>query len=135
VPDGVWTQQERDAVLLDQLERRRHAHDQAQWQAPALTIAGQAFLLQVLADEGLDCVARGFVLAAGLLATIAAFFSLFLLRGREEEYSRRIERVAKRIGIPDPNPPKPRKIKLIWLWAAALAAFFVADIAVYVAAQ
>jgi hypothetical protein len=65
VPDGVWTQQERDAVLLDQLERRRHAHDQAQWQAPALTIAGQAFLLQVLADEGLDCVARGSCLRPG----------------------------------------------------------------------
>jgi hypothetical protein len=133
VPDADWTRQERDAVLLDQLERRRHAHDQAQWQAPALTIAGQAFLLQVLADEGLDGVARGFVLAAGLLATFAAGVSLFLLRGREEEYSRRIEWVAKRIGIPDPNPPVRRPIKLIWLWAAALAAFFAADIAVFVA--
>jgi hypothetical protein len=36
VPDAGWTQRERDAALLDQLERRRNAHDQAMWQAPAL---------------------------------------------------------------------------------------------------
>ena len=91
--------------------------------------------MQVLADEGLDCVARGFVLVAGLLATIAAGVSLLLLREREEEYSQRIEVVAERIGIKDPNPPKRRKIKLIWWWLAALVAFFAADIAVFVAAE
>jgi hypothetical protein len=59
VPDAAWTQRERDTALLDHLERRRNAHDQAMWQAPALTIAGQAFLLRVNADEGLEWWARG----------------------------------------------------------------------------
>jgi hypothetical protein len=46
-------------------EGRRNAHDVAMWQAPALTIAAQAFLLSVLTDPGLSDATRAFVLAAG----------------------------------------------------------------------
>jgi hypothetical protein len=141
VPDAGWTRQARDVALLEQLERRRYAYDQSQWQAPVLTIAAQAFLLQVLADEGLECVARGFVLAAGLLATWAAGLSLRWMRKREREYSERIEALAARIGMEDPRPRKPKRLPvihwrfpLIFWWALALAAFFLADIAVFFAA-
>lgn len=133
--DAGWTQQARDTALLDHLERRRTAHDQAMWQAPALTIAGQAFLLQVLADEGLECLARLAVLVAGLLATWAAGWAIFHLRKREKEYSKRIETLSGRIGIEDPRPlefawPFP----IIYWWVIALGAFFCADIAVFFAA-
>jgi hypothetical protein len=53
------------------LERRRHAYDQAMWQAPALTIAGQAFLLRILADEG-SSGGRAVVLLAGVVETPGA---------------------------------------------------------------
>jgi hypothetical protein len=142
VSDAVWTQQERDAALLDQLERRRYAHEQGQWQPPALTIAGQAFLLRVLADEGLESWARAVVLAAGLLATLASALLLRGMRKREEEYSRRIEALAARIGIDDPRPPVPMRIPVInkpfpfiYWWLFALVAFGFADIAVFVAAR
>jgi hypothetical protein len=133
VPDGGWTQRERDAALLDQLERRRYAHDQAQWQAPALTIAGQAFLLRVLADEGLEWWARAFVLGAGLLATFAAGYSLVKLRQREVEYAKRITALSVRLVREDLNPV-PRRVPLMTYWLLALAAFWFADIAVFVAA-
>lgn len=134
VPDAVWTQQEREAALLDQLERRRYAHEQGQWQPPALTIAGQAFLLGVLADEGLEWWARAVVLVAGLLATLASVLLLLRLRTREVEYSKRIEVLAARIGIDDPRPPAPARFPVIYGWVCALVAFFFADIAVFVAA-
>jgi hypothetical protein len=134
VPDTVWTQQARDAALLDQLERRRYAHDQAQWQAPALTIAGQAFLLRVLADEGLEWWARAVVLAAGFLATLAAALSLRWLRRREVEYSRRITALSARVGFEDPRPPVPKRFPVINWWLCALVMFMAADAAVFVAA-
>jgi len=69
-----------------------------------LTIAGQAFLLPVLADETLDCRARAVVLLAGLLAAFAAAVAIWHLRKREVEYSKRIEGLAARIEIEDPKP-------------------------------
>jgi hypothetical protein len=51
-----WTEAER--VFLEHLERRRGELAVAQWQAPGLTIAAQAFLLQVLANTNIDPSAR-----------------------------------------------------------------------------
>jgi hypothetical protein len=136
VPDAGWRQQERDAALLDHLERRRNAHDQVMWQAPALTIAGQAFLLQVLANEGLECVARAFVLAAGIAATWAAAIAIFHLRKREVQYSKRITALTERIEIDDPKPQEfAWPFPIIYWWVIALGAFGFADAAVFVAAM
>jgi hypothetical protein len=135
VPDAGWTQQARDATLLDHLERRRTAHDQAMWQAPALTIAGQAFLLRVLADEGLEWWARAMVLLAGILATLAAAIAIPHLSNREKEYSRRITALSQRVGFDDPRPPVPRRrFPVIYWWLLALVAFGVADAVVFAAA-
>ena len=143
VPDAGWTQQERDAALLDHLERRRNAHDQVMWQAPALIIAGQAFLLRVIADEGLEWWARAVVLGAGLLATFAAAVAIRHLSKREVEYSRRIEALATRIGVEDPSPPPASRRRrgasrwrrpVIYWWLSALLAFMAADAVVFAAA-
>jgi hypothetical protein len=134
VPDAGWTQQERDAALLDQLERRRHAYDQAMWQAPALTIAGQAFLLRVLADEGLEWWARAVVLAAGMLATLAAAVGLVQLRRREVDYSRRITALCAHVGLGDPTPRRKARFPVLNWWVFALVAFGAADAVVFAAA-
>jgi hypothetical protein len=57
------------------------------WQAPTLTIAGQAFLLALLADQDLATGVRRAVFVAGVLAVIAAVISLLRLRSREVTYS------------------------------------------------
>jgi hypothetical protein len=121
--------------MLDHLERRRNAHDQAMWQAPALTIAGQAFLLRVLADEGVEWWARAVVLLAGILATLAAALAIRHLRKREKEYSRRIEALSQRVGLDDPRPLVfARPFPIIYWWIFALVAFIVADAVVFAAA-
>jgi cation transport ATPase len=101
-----WPQQEADAALLEHLERRRHAYDQAMWQAPALTIAGQAFLLAVLTDQSVDrFVVRLLVLVAGVAAVFAAICSLARLRSREVLYSEAIAAHSEELGIGDMRPP------------------------------
>jgi hypothetical protein len=101
---------ERNA-LLDHLERRRGALDAALWQAPALTIAAQAFLLRVLTDPSLDPIAGGFILAAGVVASWAAVRSLLRGRAREVWYSDAIAHYLETFGLPDtrPSPSLPRK--------------------------
>jgi hypothetical protein len=100
-----------------------------------LTIAGQAFLLPVLADETLDCRARAVVLLAGLLAAFAAAVAIWHLRKREVEYSKRIEGLAARIEIEDPKPQQfAWPFPIIYWWVIALGAFGVADAAVFFAA-
>jgi hypothetical protein len=104
------------------------------WRDPALTIAGQAFLLRVLADEGLDWWARAVVLAAGVLATVAAILSLRQLRKREVEYSGRITALSARVGFEDPAPPVVAKFPVLWWWVGTLVTFIAADVVVFVAA-
>jgi hypothetical protein len=74
-------------TLLDHLERRRSGLEQAQWQAPALTVAAQAFLLPVLTNQSISGAARAVILAAGFAAVIAAVMSLWRLRSREVMFS------------------------------------------------
>ena len=93
----------REELLLAQLEQRRVACDQAMWQAPTLTIAGQSFLLALLANQDLATDVRRLVFIAGVLAVFAAVVALLRLRSREALYSEAIAAYSERLGIPDPD--------------------------------
>jgi hypothetical protein len=101
-------------TLLDHLERRRNSLDQSTWQAPGLTIAAQAFLLNVLTNAAVDSFARAVILVAGVGAVLAAAASLLRLRYREVLYSEVVGRYAERARILDPRahqiPITERKI-------------------------
>jgi hypothetical protein len=124
------------------------ALDQSMWQAPALTIAGQAFLLRVLTDGSVAVVARIVILAAGVIASLAAAVALLRLRSREVLYSESVSHWCARLGIRDPRPdglqrlpltdPTRRveriderlrewsggwKLPVYWWWIAALLVF------------
>jgi hypothetical protein len=146
-------QEAKEGLLLDHLERRRSGLDQSMWQAPALTIAAQAFLLAVLTDRSIPWYARLVVLLAGIAACFAAALSLIRLRSREVSYSEAIAYYGK--GIPElrphglPSNPLPptglwdrvdawvRKRAEQWLppgyllWVAALALFVLADVVAF----
>lgn len=93
-----------EVLFLDHLDRRRTELAAAMWQAPALTIAAQAFLLIVLTDEGVSAWARAVVLVAGVAATLAAIGALLRLRQREVLYSDAIAFYGERIGMRDLRP-------------------------------
>jgi len=126
------------------------------WQAPALTIAAQAFLLNVLTDSSIDSSARVWILVAGILALVAAIASLLRLREREVRYSDAIGYYAELARIRDPRPdeletkplerhglfsPLDQLLRRIaawehWLpmhliWALALLLFAVADVVAF----
>lgn len=124
-----WSQG--DVLLLDHLERRRAGYGDGMWQAPALTIAGQAFLLQVITNSEVGCAARAFVLFAGLVALTAAVLSLVRVLKREVEYSERITALFAANGGGDPTPPQHAKVPVLWVWVAALCSFFVADLVAF----
>jgi hypothetical protein len=137
------------------LEGRRLAYEQAQWQAPTLTIAAQAFLLSVLSDSDVSAVARTFILVAGAWACLAAALALVRLRAREVQYSGAVSYYAcEEAGLLDPRPfdlkqrrapptHRPSRHDRLFrrlgsarvlssayvLWIYTLAAFVVADIA------
>jgi hypothetical protein len=148
-----------DRLTIEQLERRREDSSSALWLAPVLTMAAQAFLLQILSRESLGQAARASVLAAGLLSTVAALWSLLRARSREVLYSEAIADYLEQAGLPDVRPGALRRhlkkkeersfrridrYLVAWadgdhlpmayfFWAVALAAFIVADVVVYIA--
>lgn len=155
-----WTQQQRQATFLDHLERRRNSFDQFMWNAPALTIAAQAFLLGVLTDDAVARSIQRWVAIAGILASVAAIVSLLRLRAREFLYSTAIAHYCDAYGIPDPRPDALAKVvrdeqdtrigvwawidrqmrrvisspvmfPVYWLWIVALAVFIAADVVAY----
>jgi hypothetical protein len=144
-----WGPRERDAFTLDALERWRSEFNAATWQAPTLTIAGQAFLLNVLATDELDETARLAVLIAGLLAIVAAVWALWRLLARERLYSVAIASRLRALKLDDTRPREvddrlraedPEAARELvwwspggghWAWIAALVAFGVADVFVY----
>jgi hypothetical protein len=99
-----WPEPEREATFLKQLELRRAELTTAQWQAPGLTIAAQAFLLQVITNDQIDPYARAWILAAGVVATFAALIALLRLRQREVYYSDAIAHYGGLVGVSDPRP-------------------------------
>jgi hypothetical protein len=136
-----------DAVYLDHLERRRADFDRSMWQAPALTIAAQAFLLRVLTDRSVDGGARAVILAAGIAASVAAAASLLRLRAREVRYSEEIARLLVKENDPWLREPEPKpkdgpkflsetrlrkwagrwRLPVYLLWCLALLLFVAAD--------
>jgi hypothetical protein len=74
-------------ITIEQLELRREDSSRALWLAPVLTMAAQAFLLQVLSQGSICQGARAAVLVAGLLSTLAALWSLLRARSREVLFS------------------------------------------------
>jgi hypothetical protein len=140
-----------DVVFLEHLERRRGAFDQSMWQAPALTIAAQAFLLNVLTDESVDMAARAVILVGGVTASAAAAASLIRLRWREVQYSEEIGRWFADRNLPDPRLPHPStanpaerfserwlrewagrwRLRVYLLWCLALVIFAVADVVAF----
>ena len=150
-----------DRITIEQLERRRDDSANAMWLAPVLTMTAQAFLLQILSQAALNCFARGAVLVAGILATLAALWTLLRARSREVLFSEAIAGYLQEAGLPDVRPtalrgqlPTQQEEGLLrrldqhlvrWadrrslppayqVWMAALLAFIVADVAVFFAA-
>jgi hypothetical protein len=147
-------------ITIEQLERRRDDSAQVMWLAPVLTMAAQAFLLQILSRGTLGCVSRLAVLVAGVLATAGALWTLLRARSREVLYSETIASYLKDEGLPDVRPDSLRQHLPVgdkkclrrldqhlvhWadsdrlppaymIWASALVAFMVADVAVYISA-
>jgi hypothetical protein len=145
---------------IEQLESRREDSSRAHWLAPVLTMAAQAFLLQILSRGSLCQAARASVLAAGLLSTVAALWTLLRARSREVLYSEAIANYLQEAGLPDVRPDALRqhlakkeergfrrfdRYLVAWadddhlpmayfFWAVALIAFIVADFFVYIAA-
>jgi hypothetical protein len=101
---NVESGSERDATFLAQLETRRAEHAVAQWQAPGLTIAAQAFLLSVITNTDIPPYARAWILAAGVVATFAAGISLVRLHEREIRYAEAIAFYGQRVSTHDPRP-------------------------------
>jgi hypothetical protein len=134
-------------TLLDHLERRRGGLEQAQWNAPALTVAAQAFLLPVLTNRGIDHWARLVILLAGVAAVVAALLSLLRLRSREPLFSEAFAHYSKGV-IPDIRAispemqaiERPKRSGPRWLqrlrppyvaWSVALLLFAAADLVAY----
>jgi hypothetical protein len=63
-------------LRLELLERRRLQVDATLWQIPGLTVAGQAFLLQVLVNDKTSHATAWLAASAGILATAATGLAL-----------------------------------------------------------
>jgi hypothetical protein len=126
---------ERRKLKLTLLEGRRSEIDGYMWQAPALTLVAQAFLLRVLTDRGVGCAVATAVAVAGALATVTAALALWILHDREYDFGKRVERQARLLGL---GPIRrlqtsrrgswnPLEVKGYVVWSVALGSFVVAD--------
>jgi hypothetical protein len=147
---------DRDQIKLKQLEQRRVNNDRAMWLAPVITMAAQAFLLQVISDPKVGFGGRFAVLTAGIAATLAAIWTIVRGRSREVLYSEAIQEQAVALGLDDVRPAAlkrpPRLGGLSWqsldrrlalaadsgrwpiaymVWTIALLCFIVADLAMF----
>jgi len=112
------------------------------WQAPALTIVGQAFIPGVLTDRSVGWAIASVVSVAGVLASVAVAVALSQQRDREVLLSERIATEAKALGSPDPRrrglreergtPARccihPLEWPARWLWIGTIALLGVADV-------
>lgn len=149
---------DRDLTKLNQLEQRRAENDRAMWLAPVITMAAQAFLLQILSDPGVPRGGRLAVLVAGATATLAASWTILRARSREVLYSEAIHEQALDLGLDDVRPSalvRPERLSgttwrsldrrlTLWadserlpiaymVWTVALICFAVADFVVFFA--
>ena len=124
---------DRQKLKLGLLEGRRAASDGFMWQAPVLTLAVQAFLLRILADDISSVVATA-VAVGGALATSAAALALFLLHDRELSFGERVDELTAEMKLGEiRRPPSgrsrdhPLELKGYVLWAIVLASFVMVD--------
>jgi hypothetical protein len=86
--------------LLEILERRRLAVDASMWQIPGLAVAGQAFLLQVIANPAVPRYPALMLAIAGAAATLAAALALTRLIEVQLVLAQHVAVHAKRLGLP-----------------------------------
>jgi hypothetical protein len=133
---------------LQLLEGRRLALDSSMWEVPALTVAGQAFLLQVLTDPNLGWWVAVPVALAGVVASVAAGLSLWQQRDREVLHSKAVAALALDLGLGDPRRAELEReyrggrhqgwllnVRAYWFWFATLACFVVADLFALIASR
>jgi hypothetical protein len=114
--------------LLSLLEQRRAAFEGVMWHVPALVVAAQAFLLQVITDDGVDYGAAVAVALAGSMASITAGIALHIQQERERWLNEQVKAYASRLRSPLPerdDAPMPG-----WgfaLWQVTLGTFVVVD--------
>jgi hypothetical protein len=84
---------------LELLERRRLEIDATLWQIPGLTVAGQAFLLQVLVSKETSHETAKLAAAAGILATVATGLALGHQVARERRHNRAVTALADGEGL------------------------------------
>lgn len=84
---------------LELLERRRLQIDATLWQIPGLTVAGQAFLLQVLVNERTSDLTAWLAAAAGIFATIATGLALWQQVASERRLNDTVAELAGREGL------------------------------------
>jgi hypothetical protein len=139
---GGLSPHERERIV-DLLERRRVAIADSMWHAPALVVAGQAFLLQVLTRSNLDVPVAALIMAAGILASATVGLSLLQQWDRERLHSRGVkayamfdpnrDALAQRLEHRERRRTEPLEW-WVWLgWEATLLAFVAADVAAFVA--
>lgn len=101
MPHDTLTQEERETLLVtyEVVGARRIAYDTMLWQAPALGLAAQAFLLTIAYGSDSTLAAR---VVAGLLAFLVALVSRRLMaahRHHELGDARRLEQIEDRLGL------------------------------------
>jgi hypothetical protein len=84
---------------LELLERRRLEIDATLWQIPGLTVAGQAFLLQVLVNEKTSHATAWLAAGAGILATAATGLALGHQVAREHRHNDAVAELADAQGL------------------------------------
>ena len=84
---------------LELLERRRLQTDATLWQIPGLTVAGQAFLLQVLVDDATSGTTAVAAAVAGILATLATGLALWHQVASERLLNREVAALADDEGL------------------------------------
>jgi hypothetical protein len=114
--------------LLQLLEQRRAAFEGAMWHVPALVVAAQAFLLQIITNDGVDYGAAVAVAAAGSAASITAGIALGIQHERERWFSEQVRAYANRLRSPLPErDDAPLSGLAFVLWQITLGTFIVVD--------
>jgi len=126
------------AARLQLLEQRRLAFDAMMWEVPALTVAGQAFLLQVVTSDTVGWTVALPVAIAGVIASAATGLSLWQQGAAERLHSEEVAELAEEVGIGDPRRAaivarrsgraESWRLRGRTLWYLTLAAFVVADV-------
>jgi hypothetical protein len=129
----------RDLAVYQRLSDRYQAHITIMWQAPALGLTAEAFLMTIALNSGLSKDAR---IIATVLGTAVALMSMQLM-AKHRSISRRDDHALRRLeeqlgihppfkGIPAPGGLWAVKISSYRLWQAGLSLFVLGNIIILV---